>query len=293
MLQEAEPHEAELLALAGFAKVRQSFTSDEAARLVEAVDAAAAEVRAHHEETGSRFVWMTPVTSMDPVFTELLDDERVSGLAETLLGPQCRYLGQSIAGVWDHRTPWHAETPTPGRRDLRITVCLDSFDVGEGGFAMLPGSHHDGYNQALRSAFESDLLDRHDPDVLGAEVAAPTSPGDVHVFDAALWHCGSGTAHPSRQISFWFHAWQPDMASAAAAGRVRDFVASYPRWRDGFSLYDEAFIDTVSGRRLRMIEPLVDLGFADPRRPRFTRADVIQTAYLETAMHEPSKEHHK
>ncbi len=49
-------------------------------------------------------------------------------------------------------------------------------------------------------------------------------------------------------------------------------------WQAGFHLYESGLVDSAGPRRLRKIQPLLDLRFADPNRPSVTRDTVISSA---------------
>lgn len=200
---------------------------------------------------------MIPPTVLDPVFVELFDDDRISGLAECLLGSDCLYLGISNGMTWNRPTAWHCDHGTTLRRDLKIVMYLDPLTEQDGCLVVLPGSHHDDYHRAVRDAVAGGLHDGHG---LPGAHALPTRPGDVQVFNRALWHCTAGPTSPRRQISFTFHA---GPGSEHPADRWHEsYVAGVavraPSWQAGYRLY--------GGRLRRVGNQAVSRAPAEPRR---------------------------
>lgn len=267
----------------GYAHLPRRFSEAEMAPITVAFDAALSDVMARDAVADPVVVSMIPLTVLDSVFLDLLDDDRVTGLADALLGEDCVYLGISNGMRWNRPSAWHPDTSALGRQDLKIVLYLDAVDQESGCLTVAPGSHHPEYHHALRHAFDSGLLETRSRVCPGA-VALPSRPGDVQVFHRSVWHSTWGPAWPRRQISFNFHA--APRTSEYSTTRWEDaylagLAAKFRTWQAGYQLYEAGFVESAGKRRKRKIQPLLDLGFADSRRPCVTRETVISSAPLE------------
>lgn len=120
-----------------------------------------------------------------PVTVDLVEDRRLVGLAERLVGggvlpSPC----DTQAILYFDNAGWHTDTGI-AIRAVKFVAYLDPLDAGTGALRVLPASHR------LPGALDKvHALDLDVPDVPG--VALPTEPGDVIAFDPWLFHATAG-----------------------------------------------------------------------------------------------------
>ena len=170
-----------------------------------------------------------------PAFGALLEDERITGAVETLLGPGWyrtgnvanRYAGDTAWHPdlgWDPHFPkgksdpaWPESGPMHYYEGLKVGVYLDPLTKDTGCLRVIPGSHRSPFHEELRSLhyqiagrFEHLLTD--DVPQFGLDVpdvpcyAIETQPGDVVFFSHQVWHATVGGRLGRRLISWDYKA---------------------------------------------------------------------------------------
>jgi Phytanoyl-CoA dioxygenase (PhyH) len=209
-----------------------------------------------------------------PQFLPFLDDDRITGAIDELVGSDCIYKGANMISR-PKPTRWHRDSTTPLRPTVKISMYLDPVDEDSGALIVLPGTHHPDASNAYEEAFGNEL-DRLERDIPGATVL-PSSPGDAQFFWMPLWHSTWGAAERRRQIQVFYEprpaspfysdfAWHADLAGRMFAGDL---------WKNGYRLFSDHFIETADDRRLRKVQPYLDAGLNDPSRPAPTEAQLL------------------
>jgi Phytanoyl-CoA dioxygenase (PhyH) len=207
-------------------------------------------------------------------YLPFFDDDRITGLADALIGEDCIYYADSAITQAMRPTPWHDDGPSPFLDAIKISIYLDPVEADTGCLVVLPGSHHSDAFLAYRTAFTNGL-DPLDPDIPGA-TPLPSRPGDVQVFWRRLWHSTWESNRHRRQLQINFSArpsspmqrlvdWHWQLRVCALDGWL---------WRSGYRLFSDEFLETAGPRRLRKVEPYLDRRFDDPGRPAPTEANL-------------------
>ena len=216
-----------------------------------------------------------PLTDLgETYFLQLFDDDRLSGLAEALLGENCVFPNMSSANVFAKTLPWHRDGSASNIfRDLKITLYLEPLDEDEGCLTVIPGSHAGARWDELENSTMAGTFNVYDRYASGA-VAVPSRPGDVTCFHRSLYHSTWGAKTRRRQIHFNFLA-RPKAVNDAWISHARQYAEINGLWRRGFRLFSEAFVATAGTRRMAKIQPFLDWGYYSETRAAATPQDVL------------------
>lgn len=207
-------------------------------------------------------------------YLPFFDDDRITGLADALIGEDCVYYPDSVITQAMRPTPWHHDGPSPFLDAIKISIYLDPVEADTGCLVVLPGSHHDDAFISYRNAF-TNSLDPLDPNVPGA-TPLPSQPGDVQVFWRRLWHSTWESNRHRRQfqINFSAHPRSPMQRPVDWHWQLRAAALDSWLWQSGRRLFSDHFLATAGPRRLRKVEPYLASPFDDPSRPAPTEADM-------------------
>lgn len=158
----------------------------------------------------------------DPRLAALRSDPRVTGVVESLLGPNHEYFA-SDANLFYTDTSWHPDTyMTPlERRHVKLSFYLDPVSGHSGAIRIIPGSHlHQGpFAIRLRETLHrppSEIEARYG--VPAQEIPSwtlPSEPGDVLVWNLRAVHASFGGADRRRSFSMIYR----ETAASGAGGR--------------------------------------------------------------------------
>jgi ectoine hydroxylase-related dioxygenase (phytanoyl-CoA dioxygenase family) len=171
-----------------------------------------------------------------PGFRSLLDDPRIRGTVEALLGPGCYRTGSAAKRFasgsdwhpdlgWDPHFPkglsdpaWPEKGPGHYYRGLKAAIYLEPLTMETGCLRVIPGSHRSPYHEQLRSLhyqipgrFEDILEDPETPQ-FGVELpdvpsfALESNPQDILFFSHQLWHAAFGGKLGRRMITWDYKA---------------------------------------------------------------------------------------
>ena len=216
-----------------------------------------------------------PLTDLgETYFLELFDDDRLSGLAEALLGEDCVFPNMSSANVFAKTSPWHHDGSASNTfRDLKITLYLEPLDENEGCLTVIPGSHAGSQWDELERSIAAGTFNVHDRYARGA-LAVPSRLGDVTCFHRSLYHSTWGATGRRRQPHFNFLG-RPKAINDAWVSHARQYAEINGLWRRGFRLFSEAFVATAGTRRMAKIQPFLDWGYYSETRVAATPQDVF------------------
>ncbi|MBI3831039.1 MAG: phytanoyl-CoA dioxygenase family protein [Planctomycetes bacterium] len=183
----------------------------------------------------------------------LLDDPRIVGLCEGLMGADFLYEGGD-GNYYSGDTGWHSDLmPTPGMykalRHIKIAFYLDPLTRETGALRVIPGSH-------LPGDRFSDTLQKEvwqlcaGPEV--PSVALETKPGDIAVFHHNLKHASYGGGKNRRMFT---------MNLCAFAHTPEQQAELEAEWRHYGSVgatkfHSEIMLRTAPPERLKHLKPL-------------------------------------
>jgi hypothetical protein len=226
----------------GFLVLRQAFSADEIRIIDREFDTIMAEALREQgfneeapEQLDRKFVIDPGFVEKQPALRALLDDARVCGTLEGLLGTGCYYTGSDgslRAGdtLWHPDQGWDPSIPE-GRADpglaearghyypgIKVAFYLDPLVKDGGCLSVIPGSHRGPLHEALWS-LHCDIPER------GQQLLAPpyinqfrltpsdipcfpvqTRPGDVVFFSHQLWHSAFGGRTGRRMFALGYKA---------------------------------------------------------------------------------------
>ena len=183
----------------------------------------------------------------------LVDDERISGIASSLLGDDYNYMG-SDGNYYAGDTRWHSDGWHREGMHIKIAFYLDPLTRDTGCLRVIPGSHKigDEYAESLqRHLGESDAQ----WDVAGMDIPAialETKPGDLVCFNHNTKHAAFGGSERRRMFTMNLCQRYPEHR----LGELREYISGGARFwvEEG---YGEAMIRTATPKRMRHLEQVM------------------------------------
>ena len=232
----------------GFVAFPQLFTPDEIERYGQALERLLRRNRGGVDFDGKERDVVSPFIEHDrDLFFPLLDDERLLGIVDGLLGEDSLFTGGNDGNMYVGSTPWHTDVNgvSPNVHTLptmKTAFYCDPVTDGHGCLSVIAGSHHPEVCRQLYHANQAGAFDINAPDVPG-RTPLPSMPGDVLAFDHRLWHSSWGGEVGRRMFTFnW---------------------ASCPKqaWEEGVVPYSTGYsqhlLETAGPRRKQKIAKLV------------------------------------
>jgi hypothetical protein len=201
---------------------------------------------------------VAPFVEHSPMLTKLVEDDRIYGTIERLMGETFVWAG-SEGNVTAHSSHgWHSDRP--GEVDylrVKVNIYLDAVTEGSGCLRVLPGSHRLPYHtelaplQASHSAGHEDL-NQTEFGVKSVEIPGvplETEPGDFVLFNQCLYHSVFNGFAGRRYIALKF----------AAVPATNQNVARLAQSSEAVFNPIGTFADSASPRVRSMVEPLHEL----------------------------------
>ena len=193
-----------------------------------------------------------------PYLMGLLEDDRVYGLAESLLGPDF-ILMSTEANRYVGETQWHSDGGTMPVPSIKVAWYLDPVQRDTGCLRVIPGSHRPGgFRDSLKSLHsEYRTATSNDFGAPGAEVPChplESRPGDVVVISEPVYHASFGGS-PGRRMN---------AINFAEAVLTEEQEAGLCEAYEGFTYVlhpAESSVNSDRPRIRRMVSRLVELGF--------------------------------
>ena len=192
-----------------------------------------------------------------PFGSTLVDDDRIYGIGEDLLGPDFYLIGTE-GNLHNGDTPWHG----PGDwdvefRSVKIALYMDSLTKENGCLRVVPGSHRKGSPDMLDPLRQrNDDTDFRPFGLLPSEVpsvALESQPGDLLVFSENLLHASFGGAERRHQHAINF------MENPDTEKKLEAVMTLYNNAR--FSLRpSESHVTSDSPRVRRLVSKNLELG---------------------------------
>jgi ectoine hydroxylase-related dioxygenase (phytanoyl-CoA dioxygenase family) len=191
----------------GFLVMRNTFSPDEVARIRTRFDMVLERDRQGRQFDGARRQGVLGCVEQDEELFRLLEDDRIYGPMEQLLGPGFVWI-TSDGNLYVGDTNWHPDSPTVGDFRIKIAFYLDPVERDSGCLRVVPGSHLPGFGERLRelprpagAAADSAY------GVKGSEipcVSLESEPGDMVIFDQRLFHASFGGKTGRRMFTMNF-----------------------------------------------------------------------------------------
>jgi hypothetical protein len=204
-----------------------------------------------------------PFIDQSEYLSALLDDPRIDGIFESLLGSDYVYLG-SDGNFYVGDTGWHSDTDwsgkmrgSPPRVFYKMALYLDPVDAASGALRVVPGSHRYGDQfaedmQRLLRRSETELGMKGDA---VPSIVLDSRPGDVVVFNQNTKHSAWGGG--SRRRMFTINCTR--LYQDSEIPLLQNEVAALARfWVD--NVYGDAMLRTASeARMVHLRQPLTQL----------------------------------
>ena len=247
----------------GFVMLRQLFTPKEIDAIREAsIDVAEQNGGAdvlHSDEGWSIGGFM----ERHPLLISLLDDDRIYGIPEALLGPDF-ILEMTDGHVRGGDTPWHGRRVTEDadgygdidRFNCRVAFYFDSLSSENGALRVIPGSHLRPFADHLSPLWNQyDDLTSERFGVMGPGVpcvALESEPGDVAVFTESVYHASFG-GRARLQLTSQY------VANPTTEEQIALLRKQHDEYKWGFHPAESA-INSDRPRIRRQVSRLVELG---------------------------------
>jgi hypothetical protein len=234
--------------------------NDKIDRIIEAFEAIWATQGGGHDgkpHDGTARSCIVPFMDQSEYLSGLLDDPRIDGIFQSLLGEDYVYLG-SDGNFYVGNTGWHSDTDwsgkmrgKPPRIFYKMALYLDPLTRETGALRVIPGSHRYGdyYAESLQQSLRTS---EQVWGISGAEVPAvafETQPGDVVVFNQNTKHSAWGGGKRRRMFTINCTARYADEEVPLLLNEISAFARF---WID--SVYGETMIRTAGPDRMRHLE---------------------------------------
>jgi hypothetical protein len=171
---------------------------------------------------GERRVIIPAFITKNERLSQLLDDERVTGIVRSLLGDAYEYA-ESDGNLFDCESIWHADTYSAPMsiHHVKVSFYLDQLRGDSGAIRVIPGTNffQEKFARALRSRMNdvSKIEDEFGVDARELpSVVLDTDPGDVVVWDFRTIHASFNGNKGRRLFSINFREKGAEPASTPA-----------------------------------------------------------------------------
>lgn len=169
-----------------------------------------------------------PVVDMSPLFTQLVQDERILSVLRDIWSDEPLLFKDKLIfkmpGVYGYTMhqdwAWGWQTLCPADDILSVSIQIDGAGAANGGIELFPDYHHELFTPpGLQTNFREEELARVDP---ATGIKAETEPGDILIFHSLTPHqSGTNTANYSRRSLYLTY-------NAARAGDLKgDYYDGY------------------------------------------------------------------
>jgi hypothetical protein len=171
---------------------------------------------------GERRVIIPAFITKNERLSQLLQDERVTGVVRSLLGDQYEYA-ESDGNLFDCESIWHADTYSAPMtiHHVKLSFYLDRLRGDSGAIRVIPGTNffNEKFARALRSRMNdvSKIEENFGVDARDLpSVVLDTDPGDVVVWDFRTIHASFNGNKRRRLFSINFRERQPEPVATPA-----------------------------------------------------------------------------
>ena len=242
----------------GFLKMPSVFSSQEVNLIRKASIKALGKLEDNSETNPHKSQFSMPFFELDSQLTNLLDDDRIHQIPESLLGSDF-FLDQTEGHQRVGDTPWHGSTNfSDGIRFIKVAMYLDTLVRSTGCLRVIPGSHREGKPDLFRNLRIANKDPKSSPFGLSPSdipcVALESNPGDVLVFTEKVIHGAFGGNGRRLQICASF------FANPTTEDQINEIISEYKKTKYSFRP-SESYINSENPRIRRMVSKLVELGF--------------------------------
>jgi hypothetical protein len=209
----------------------------------------------HHggAHDGKRRSCVVPFIDQSVRLSALIDDPRIHGIAESLLGEDFNYMG-SDGNLYAGDTGWHSDGQHPEIRHVKLAFYLDPLTRETGCLRVIPGSHRmgDRYADSLQNEIgrSQELWGIRHPEV--PCVALETRPGDLVCFNHNTKHAAFGGSGRRRMFTINLCQRYPEHQLED----LRKYISGAARfWID--RAYGEAMVGSAGPERMRHLEQVM------------------------------------
>tara|TARA_Y100000590_G_scaffold280583_1_gene315234 strand:+ start:1185 stop:1976 length:792 start_codon:yes stop_codon:yes gene_type:complete len=197
-----------------------------------------------------------------PYLSSLLEDDRIYGIAETLLGSDF-ILEMTDGHVRGGDTAWHGRDPSKDpsscpNKTARIGMYFDELDEHNGCLRVIPGSHKRPFADNLAQLWGQQEDPEYTPfGVVGTDIPCVylrSKPGDIVVFTESVYHASFG-GHARLQLTAQF------VANPKNEDQLDEVINNAGTHKWGYHPARSA-INSDKPRVRRMVSRLVELGFS-------------------------------
>ena len=209
----------------GYLVLRGLFSAEEMAVIDREFEEVMAEDRAGEGFRGDKRHAVMACAEQRPAMRSVIDDDRIYGAMEDLLGPDLIWFG-SDGNYYTGDTAWHSDGTVMDMGRIKVAFYLDPVTRYTGCLRFIPGSHKmplheelvplwvERTKQIIAEGRQGDeALDKYrekgiDVDAQGFDIApdqipayaAESQPGDVVMFDENLYHASFGGETGRRMV---------------------------------------------------------------------------------------------
>ena len=255
-------HQLTHYATFGFITLRGVLTRDELDAIDDEFDRGLEAAHRHSPDVGSsqQLQWSN-LRPEFPVITGLLEDSRISGVAEQLVGDDAIPVF-SNGNRWVTDTGWHPDTPHTSLKGVKIACYLQRVDGESGALRFVPGSHKSILNGEVAALLEETKPELRD---VPAHICE-SEPGDIIAFDNRLYHAAAGTSTDKRQFTMNFVESAKSQAAETELHDLGDILRKqYARLNAPLPIFAPEWAANPSGnaRRQRSIDWLRSVGLVE------------------------------
>ena len=276
----------------GFVALPGLFAPNEMAEIEREFEEVVVEEREGQPFRGEKRQAVMAFAELRPKLMSLIDDDRIYGPMEQLLGPDFLWWG-SDGNLYVGDTAWHPDAPDPemGHGRIKIAFYLDAVTRDSGCIRFIPGSHRMPFHDQLRplrmwrtlqtivegrqteEALKPYLEQGLDPNkpVFGVEqpdlpgYAVESQPGDVVFFEQHLYHGSWGGRTGRRMFTLNYFS---NPTTQAQVDAIQDMhrttmgAQQAIQYRTRQQAHEDAFLECDRPRIKRMADRLRELGVA-------------------------------
>lgn len=198
----------------GFLFLPGAFTAEEMTAFIRAAEELWKETP-DPEEDGNGEKRLNYFVERQPLLTQLVTDERIYPIIETLMGPEFIWVGSEGNISNRSNVKWHPDRKYYRTNEeqwidypqVKVMIYLEKLTKNTGCMRVIPGSH--------RMPYHKDLANQEiDPNALPFGLpprdipcaALESNPGDVILFNHCIWHSSFGGGKRRRYIALKFAA---------------------------------------------------------------------------------------
>lgn len=221
---------------------------------------------------------LLPFIDQNEYLSALLDDQRILGIAGSLLGDDFNYTA-SDGNYYVGDTGWHSDRYVDRKyMSIKVAFYLDPVTEDTGCLRVIPGSHKSGdrFAEMLHEAAPGSKINRIEEawGISGAEVPAlalETQPGDLLLFNHSTKHAsfGGGTRRRMFTINFQKRHAKEDLED------LRNEIAGLARfWHE--KAYGETMLRTAGPDRMVHLEQRLANGRHLPELVRKAKEEMAE-----------------